>query len=35
MRRRSRHARESLVDLGVVSNRWISELRRDEPWGGS
>ena len=20
------------VDLGVVSTRWISELRRDEPW---
>ncbi len=20
------------VDLGAVSTRWISELRRDEPW---
>jgi hypothetical protein len=33
----SRHVRESTAerDLGVVSTRWISELRRDEPWGGS
>jgi hypothetical protein len=22
-------------DLGVVSTRWISELRRDEPWSRS
>jgi hypothetical protein len=20
------------LDLGVVSTRWLSELRRDEPW---
>jgi hypothetical protein len=31
-RRWSMHARPA--DLGVVSTRWISELRRDEPWGG-
>ena len=30
LRRLSRHGRP--VDLGVVSTRWISELRRDEPW---
>jgi hypothetical protein len=23
------------VDLGVVSTRWLSELRRDEPWSRS
>ncbi len=23
------------VDLGAVSTRWISELRRDEPWSRS
>ena len=23
------------MDLGVVSTRWISELRRDEPWSSS
>ena len=23
------------ADLGVVSTRWISELRRDEPWSRS
>jgi hypothetical protein len=30
LRRLSRHGRPA--DLGVVSTRWISELRRDEPW---
>jgi hypothetical protein len=31
--RRSRglHSSRSF-DLGVVSTRWLSELRRDEPW---
>jgi hypothetical protein len=23
------------VDLGAVSTRWLSELRRDEPWSRS
>ena len=27
----SRHAGKTF-DLGVVSTRWLSELRRDEPW---
>ena len=32
-RRVSRHTQSGRpVDLGVVSTRWISELRRDEPW---
>ena len=34
----ARHARGrsgDLGDLGVVSTRWISELRRDEPWSSS
>ena len=32
-RRMSRYAQSGRpVDLGVVSTRWISELRRDEPW---
>jgi hypothetical protein len=36
-RRMSRPAQQGsgLADLGVVSARWISELRRDEPWSGS
>jgi hypothetical protein len=31
VRRATRHSGASR-DLGVVSTRWISELRRDEPW---
>jgi hypothetical protein len=23
------------VDLGVVSSRWLSEVRRDDPWNRS
>jgi hypothetical protein len=29
----SQHGRPA--DLGMVSTRWISELRRDEPWSRS
>jgi hypothetical protein len=29
--RRGVHAADAL-DLGAVSTRWLSELRRDEPW---
>jgi hypothetical protein len=33
IRRVSRHARAGRpVDFGMVSTRWLSELRRDEPW---
>jgi hypothetical protein len=33
VRRLSRHStNDGSVDLGVVSTRWISELRRDDPW---
>jgi hypothetical protein len=32
VRRATRHSGASSRDLGVVSTRWISELRRDEPW---
>jgi hypothetical protein len=35
LHRWSKHARSRALDLGMVSTRWISELRRDEPWGGS
>ena len=36
MRRASRQTHQGgYADLGVVSTRWISELRRDEPWSGS
>jgi hypothetical protein len=31
-RRVRSHAGRGLDDLGVVSTRWITELRRDEPW---
>jgi len=31
VRRLSRHDTR-MFDLGVVSTRWLSELRRDEPW---
>jgi hypothetical protein len=31
--RRARGAHSSRsFDLGVVSTRWLAELRRDEPW---
>jgi hypothetical protein len=30
--RQSGGGRHDCHDLGVVSTRWISELRRDEPW---
>ena len=32
--RRMQHAAETL-DLGVVSTRWLSDLRRDEPQTGA
>ena len=33
MLRRSRDTQASRrFELGVVSTRWLSELRRDEPW---
>ena len=32
VRRVMRHSEGATHDLGVVSTRWISELRRDEPW---
>jgi hypothetical protein len=31
VRRLSRHEAR-MFDLGAVSTRWLSELRRDEPW---
>jgi hypothetical protein len=31
VRRLSRHDAR-VFDLGAVSTRWLSELRRDEPW---
>jgi len=31
VRRVSRHDTR-MFDLGAVSTRWLSELRRDEPW---
>ena len=27
-----RGLQSNALDLGVVSTRWLSELRRDEPW---
>jgi hypothetical protein len=27
-----RGVRSDALDLGAVSTRWLSELRRDEPW---
>ena len=30
--RRSRGHRSRTFDLGVVSTRWLAELRRDDPW---
>jgi hypothetical protein len=30
MMRRGGHSER--LDLGAVSTRWLSELRRDEPW---
>jgi hypothetical protein len=34
LRWRSRQSHDGdLMELGVVSARWISEVRRDEPWG--
>ncbi len=30
--RRSRSHSSRGFDLGVVSTRWLAELRRDEPW---
>jgi hypothetical protein len=36
VRRHLSHSRTGRpADLGVVSARWISELRRDEPWSNS
>jgi hypothetical protein len=35
VRRVTRHSGHQDRDLGVVSTRWISELRRDEPWSRS
>jgi hypothetical protein len=35
VRRVMRHSGQHDRDLGVVSTRWISELRRDEPWSRS
>jgi hypothetical protein len=32
VRARSSHGRRTF-DAGYVSTRWLSELRRDEPWG--
>jgi hypothetical protein len=32
LRRVRSHADRGMADLGVVSTRWITELRRDEPW---
>ena len=32
IRRATRPATGAYNDLGVVSSRWISDLRRDEPW---
>lgn len=32
IRRATRPSASAYNDLGVVSTRWISELRRDEPW---
>jgi hypothetical protein len=33
LRRSSRDTQASRrFELGVVSTRWLSELRRDEPW---
>jgi len=32
VRRAMRQHSGASRDLGVVSTRWISELRRDEPW---
>lgn len=31
-RRASRQTGSAYAELGMVSSRWISELRRDEPW---
>jgi hypothetical protein len=35
VRRVMRHSVHHDRDLGVVSTRWIAELRRDEPWSRS
>jgi hypothetical protein len=35
LRRIFRLSQGRAADLGVVSTRWISELRRDEPWSRS
>ena len=32
LRRLTRYSHGRPADLGVVSTRWITELRRDEPW---
>jgi len=33
VRRLMRHSHpDRALDLGAVSTRWLSELRRDEPW---
>jgi hypothetical protein len=32
LRRLARVSQAGRSDLGAVSTRWISELRRDEPW---
>ena len=32
LRRAGRIAGGRAVDAGAVSTRWLSELRRDEPW---
>ena len=31
-RRATRQSGSAYAELGMVSSRWISELRRDEPW---
>ena len=32
LRRLTRYSQGRPADLGMVSTRWITELRRDEPW---
>ena len=32
LRRAGRISGSRAVDAGAVSTRWLSELRRDEPW---
>jgi hypothetical protein len=35
LRRLTRYSHGRPADLGMVSTRWITELRRDEPWSRS